>query len=280
MFFQMRLLLLFVLFIVACDNSPKQVPDVKPETNALADSLPQGLLIDLRSLFKQKALPPDSVMAVQYDHYFKTSKKFVGFGLQAIIQEALAKEGGSFDTTGAVVVFECTDGYAPTMDLAKVLGPKKGLIALRDLSAPKGKNWLDSLAGKFDPYYLAWADIPKSDESYVLPYGLTLIRIVSGSANFKEAYPFGAPELQKGFTLFRDHCMKCHAVNRIGGTMGPEFNIPKNITEYWRDEDIISFAKSPTSYRYSSKMPPVNTLSDSEFQEIIRYLKHIAKHKI
>ncbi|MFN0036505.1 MAG: c-type cytochrome [Saprospiraceae bacterium] len=274
----MRLLLFFILLIAACDNSQRQASDAKPESSALADSTSEGLFIDLRALFSQKALPPDSVMAVQYDHYFKTSKKFVGFSLQTLIQEALARE--RFDTTGAVVVFECTDGYAPTMDLAKVLGPKKGLIALRDLSAPKGKNWLDSLAEKFDPYYLAWADIPKGDESYVLPYGLTAIRIVSGSANFKEAYPFGAAELEKGFTLFRDNCMKCHAVNKIGGTMGPEFNIPKNITEYWRDEDIIAFAKSPTSYRYNSKMPPANTLSDSEFLEIIRYLKHIAKHKL
>lgn len=46
---------------------------------------------------------------------------------------------------------------------------------------------------------------------------------------YRSTYPFNNPSLISGFTLFRDHCMKCHAVNGIGGSMGPEFNFPKSI---------------------------------------------------
>lgn len=74
--------------------------------------------------------------------------------------------------------------------------------------------------------------------------------------------------------------MKCHAINKEGGEMGPEFNYPKNIMEYWSEANIIAFAKNPTAFRINSKMPPVTDLKDEEFVEIVKYLKYISKHKV
>ena len=54
--------------------------------------------------------------------------------------------------------------------------------------------------------------------------------------------------------------------------MGPEFNFPKSITEYWKKEDIYNFLRNPQSYRYSAKMPAVK-LSREDFEEIYGYLK-------
>jgi cytochrome c2 len=62
--------------------------------------------------------------------------------------------------------------------------------------------------------------------------------------------------------------------------MAPEFNVPKNITEYWKGDDIIAFAKNPKSFRRSSIMPPVTSLQDSDFKEIILYLKYMKDHKV
>lgn len=61
--------------------------------------------------------------------------------------------------------------------------------------------------------------------------------------------------------------------------MGPEFNIPKNITEYRDEKLIISFAKAPTSYRYNSHMPAMTNLSDNDFANIILYLKYMKDRK-
>ena len=62
--------------------------------------------------------------------------------------------------------------------------------------------------------------------------------------------------------------------------MGPEMNIPKNITEYWTDENIMAFAKNPQSFRYRSAMAPITGVSEEDFKKILAYLKYIAKHKI
>lgn len=275
----MRGLILFTLLALTgagCNHTPPA--SNRPQAvNATAEKDTADLRINLRELLANKPLPPDSIVTISYDAFFKSRKKYVGFDLGAILREALAAQ--PFDTAGAVVIFECTDGYKPTMDLATVLGAKKGYVAIRDLSAPKGKHWPNDLEDKFNPYYLVWEDVPENDHNYAWPYGLVALRVIPGAAALKDAYPVNAPELAQGFNLFKTNCMQCHAVNKKGGSMAPEFNIPKNITEYWREEDIIAFARNPTSYRYNAKMPPVS-LSESDLQEIVRYLKHMAGHKI
>jgi mono/diheme cytochrome c family protein len=211
-------------------------------------------------------------------HFLNNPKQFIGFSLQNFLDSIITSN--QFDTTGAVVVFECVDGYRPTMPIAQVFRDKKGFITTRDLNATAGKNWIDSLDKKMKPFYLVWQDVPKEDHSYMWPYGLYAMRLVPAGTAFKDAYPFDTPDMVAGFQLFNQNCMKCHSVNKVGGVMGPEMNIPKNITEYWTDENIIAFAKNPQSFRYRSSMAPITGVSDEDFQQILAYLKYIAAHKV
>ncbi|MFN7120332.1 MAG: c-type cytochrome [Saprospiraceae bacterium] len=236
------------------------------------------LKIPLRDLSERGSLPTSKEIVIQHDPVFKKTKKYIGFSLQYLLDSIITTQ--QFDTTDAIIAFECTDGYNATMPLSKVFTDKPGFIALRDLEAPTGKNWLDSLEHKMRPFYLVWQNVNPDDHDYAWPYGLATIRIIPASAAYKDAYPFAAPEHVEGFQLFSQNCMKCHAVNKTGGTMAPEFNIPRNITEYWTAENIIAFAKSPQSFRINSTMPPVTHLSDNELNKIVSYLKYIANHKI
>ncbi len=243
------------------------------ESTPPPDSLAAELVIDLTKLQQLGDTVP-----IKYDAFFKTAKKYIGFSLQLLVDSIITVN--KFDTTDAVAVFECVDGYRPTMPISLVLGNKKGFIATRDLDALAGKNWIDSLDKKMKPFYLVWQDVPKDDHRFMWPYGLYAMRLVSAGTAFKDVYPFDAPEMVAGFQLFNQNCMKCHSVNKVGGVMGPEMNVPKNITEYWTDENIIAFAKNPQSFRYRSMMAPVSGVSDEEFKNILDYLKYIAKHKI
>lgn len=227
--------------------------------------------------FDEQLLPAQAArpVAIGYDHFFRMAKQYRGFSFQELLWQQIQQHG--VDTSGAVVIFECVDGYRPTMDLCKILGHKKAWIACRDESAPAGKPWADSIAHKFTPYYLVWEDVPASDHSYMWPYGLQSLTIQSAATEFKGIMPLDNPAMMPGFELFRENCMKCHSVNRIGGTMGPEFNHPKNITQYWNTADIIAFAKQPASFRDNSRMPPMEHLSDDQLRSIVQYLAYLAE---
>ena len=96
---------------------------------------------------------------------------------------------------------------------------------------------------------------------------------------YQGIYPSDDLSLVNGFNLFRTHCMKCHSMNTVGGTMGPDFNVPRNITEYWKEEDIIAFAKNPKSIRANSNMPAMPSIPDPDYTEIIRYLKYMKQFR-
>lgn len=276
LFIFLAILSLLCLHCTSRDKTPTEESSqtATPPPNSLAAEL----AIDLTDFADNQTLPKTQEVAISYDPFFKQSKKFIGFSLQNFLNSIINTT--QFDTTGAVVVFECVDGYRPTMPISLVFGDKKGFVATQDLDAPTGKNWIDSLDKKMNPFYLVWQDVPKNDHRYAFPYGLYALRLVPAGAAFKDVYPFDAPEMVAGFQLFNQNCMKCHSVNKVGGVMGPEMNIPKNITEYWTDENIIAFAKNPQSFRYRSPMAPITDVSDAEFKQILDYLKYIAKHKL
>lgn len=261
----MRNLLFWLLcgsFISACS-----APDKSDKILVNADF--KAIEVDLEDLFAAGQFPVDTIITIEHDEFFKQKKRYKAYPLAPILKPLLAKVK---DTTNLRVTFTCTDGYAPNMNLSKVLS-HKAYLAVQDLDqAGLGKDWADSLANKFRPFYLVWRDALEGDAGFAWPYGVAEIRIASFFHDFADAFPLHNPSAQKGFQLFQIHCMKCHSINKIGGVMGPEFNYPKSITEYWEKEDIYNFLSNPQSFRYSAKMPAVK-LSRGEFEEIYGYLE-------
>lgn len=248
-------------FILACS-----APDKSDQLIVNAEFKP--IEVDLEDLFAAGQFPKDTLITIEHDEFFKQKKRYKAYPLASILKPLLAKVK---DTTNLRVTFTCTDGYAPNMNLNKVLS-HEAYLAVQDLDqAEFGKNWADSLANKFRPYYLVWRDVSEGDAGFAWPYGVAKVRIASFFYDFADAFPLHHTAAQKGFQLFQIHCMKCHSINKIGGVMGPEFNDPKSITEYWKKEDIYNFLRNPQSYRYSAKMPAID-LSKEDFEEIYGYL--------
>jgi cytochrome c2 len=84
--------------------------------------------------------------------------------------------------------------------------------------------------------------------------------------------------LESGYTLFKNHCLTCHAINGIGGTMGPELNYPKSVAEYWKEEELVNYIVNPASFRYKVKMPTLG-ITKQQSQEIVDYLKYMSENK-
>jgi hypothetical protein len=68
------------------------------------------------------------------------------------------------------------------------------------------------------------------------PYEVVAIELVNFRADVSRDLFFGhggaTQPWRKGFDLFRKECLKCHSLNLQGGDIGPELNVPQNITEY------------------------------------------------
>lgn len=263
--------------ICACEQNKNAQKGQRFSPSAVIDSTNQSpeIYIDLEKEFKKHPKKSETVI-VAYDAFFKTAKTFVGYDLTTFIDSIVV--ANAFDTTGALVIFECKDGYKPMMDMSKIMANKMGYIVYKD--AAQKNAWADSIAARFTPFYVSWANVKKEDHSYMWPYGLIGIRLKASRTEYKAIYPYHNANLVMGFHLFRNNCMKCHAINKVGGAMGPELNAPKNITEYWTEENIIAFVKSPTSFRFNSHMPAVTGLTDAELQEIVAYLKGMKEHKV
>nr|WP_243431984.1 cytochrome c [Aliamphritea spongicola] len=82
-----------------------------------------------------------------------------------------------------------------------------------------------------------------------------------------------------GYNKFKNLCVACHTVNLEGGEIGPELNIPQNITEYREIPYLKQFIKNPSSFRARSRMMTFDFLADEDLDSILAYLSYMADHK-
>jgi mono/diheme cytochrome c family protein len=215
-----------------------------------------------------------SVTLTVDDPVYGARKTYQGFPLAAVLA-LTAPVGGEVDE----VVFHTRDGYAPTLALARAREPG-GLLAFRDVArrggfAPirQGKALLDP-----GPFYVVWAGA--GDQPW--PYQLTAIELVSFRRTYDRLYPAGAETgsaPRRGFLAFKTHCLRCHSVNLQGGALGPELNVPLNVTEY-RDADTLRrFIRDAGAFRARSKMPPFSGLAETELDDLLAYLDYMKGRK-
>lgn len=255
-----------IALVLACQEPTGATAHLTRVSSIESDTL------DIQEWWRLSQNTTTDTVTIAFDHFFKREKQYRVFPLEDLLQNRL-------DTAGKVLTFLCKDGYKPSMSFAKALA-KRGFVAIKDLDAAPDKAWIDTLHEEFSPYYLVWENIPYEDHSMPWPFGLTHIIISSKEKELSAIYPSGNPKVLAGFHLYKENCYKCHSINKSGGDMGPEFNYPKNITEYWSKEHIWQFIQSPRSFRYNSKMPEIHSLDQDEFEKLYDYLVYIKQHKL
>lgn len=270
------LLFLFVLFI-ACHQPTSSVEktDTMEAIETSSDAAPL-LEINLAHAQEEGALATPETIEISFDPVFKRAKKYTAIPLKPYLEQLIT--ASNLDTANTEIIFLCKDGYNPGMALNKVL-QNEPYLAIRDMEAPKGQNWMDTLQGKWNPFYLVWTNHSQGAKGYAWPYGLAHLQFKASDAAYQAAFPTDEKRIL-GFKLYKEKCMKCHSMNMVGGIMGPEMNVPKNITEYWQIEDIKAFVKNPYAYRYNSKMPPVANLKEAELDQILDYISYMKVQKI
>ena len=213
------------------------------------------------------------------DPFYKREKPtFEGYGLADIL--ALSPTFQTLDPRRHSLRFVCLDGYKTTFSLDSIRGGK-GVVAtkiLGDAHVP----WPTQTRGKqkqtAGPYYLVW-DAENYDEKRPWPYQLTQIEFISNDVVDRRLGGHLTNINREGETLFRTYCLACHSVNLQGGQLGPELNVPKNITEYRSQDYLLAFIKNPQDFRAGSVMPP-SPLKTDEIKSVLAYLGQLKQSKV
>ena len=233
--------------------------------------------IDLLDVKTNKKLGRDTVVAVTNDPVYHKTKRYQAVNALTLIATEI--DLSKVDAKETKIVFECIDGYKPEMPLTLFLASKP-YLAFKDVDA-KGTDWepITKNGNKMDaaPFYLVYTDAPAEDDHYKWPYNLIKIHLEPIDKSKAVLYPKDQSKVV-GYNLFQNQCITCHAINGIGGEMGPELNYPKSVTEYWIETELVDYIVNPASFRNKAKMPILG-ITKQQSQEIVGYLKYMAKNK-
>ncbi len=257
-------LTLFLLFLVLnpglAANKPPEWPSLTLSLNNLTQSY------------------PSVTVEISNDPVYQRAQKYQAIALRPLIQ-ALAKQyAGPLAQTS--VIFSALDGYQAIMPYSTVIG-HDGFLAFRDLSATP-KNWRPFRFGRESmtpaPFYLVWPGVKQQDKwRFAWPFQLASIQLKPSRQVYLDAAPKPQGEtITEGFTLFSQFCIRCHAINGAGGTVGPDLNKPVNPTTVYSKDVLIQRILEAKRFNPMTKMPAFKPLLSSQQAEtIIHYLEAI-----
>lgn len=209
------------------------------------------------------------------DPYYGARKTFLACPLAC----AVALGFGAPVAPEADVLLHALDGYTKPSTGAR-LAEAGGFLAFAEAARAGGPGspWEPIGRQRVDPgpFYLVWAGAAQRDtHRYPWPYQLAAIEVTDFTRRYPHTVPRTAPPgspAWTGFAVFRADCVACHAVNREGGTVGPDLNLPRSIVEYRPVEQVKAYVRDPGAFRYTS-MPSHPHLSARELDGLIAYFR-------
>jgi len=247
--------------------------------SSLADNGPKIELTDANLMQPLKAQTVD----ISHDPVYQTAKQYQAYPLSNLTNKLAIPNGQQSDDW--VLVFTAADGYKVAMAYPDAL-KEQGYIAFKD-NAAAPKDWQPFKFGKKtmtpEPYYLVWPKSGLDEWRYPWPFQLVAMSLQPAKDYYGAAAPTNSndPQVKNGFKLFSRYCIRCHSVNLAGGNVGPELNIPKNVSEYFKENELSGFIRNASAYRAGTKMPSFeNVISVEDAQSIVHYLKHKKSEKV
>ncbi len=273
------------LLLAACSHRPAAVITLDAGPDALAEEPAarlefrvQGRTVRVLTLGELTArVAPETVE--NFDGYYHRTKRFRALRLDRVLAEGF---GGIVQEPLRTLQFvlRARDGYTVPISGERLL-EAGAYLAVRDLDRP-GWEPIGPQRANPGPAYLVWRESSQVDlETHPRPWQLAAIEVARFETVFPHTTPAGEPDgstARRGYVIFTDLCIRCHAINREGGRVGPELNVPMNITEYRPEEQIRAYIRNPMTFRYGA-MPPHPNLSEADLDGLLGYLRAMALRK-
>ncbi len=222
-------------------------------------------------------VPPEEIIG--FDPYYGRVKRYRVVPIEPILARAFGGDS-NHPLAREQFVIRALDGYTVPMSGERLL-EGGACIAFADLDVPAWEP-IGPRRANPGPFYLVWRNANQADlETHPRPWQLASIDIAPFEAVFPHTVPAGEPansDAQRGFALFRGECIRCHAINREGGRVGPDLNVPRSIVEYRPEEQIRAYIRNPLAFRYGA-MPPHPNLSDDDLAALVAYFRAMALRK-
>ncbi len=269
MTYSLGLVLLLVFSLAPIGFAGEQDPSLVFQVSGhLVNNVP---LSELKSKLK--------VHEIEFFHpTYDKQKKYEGFSLGDVIQLGFGDKWKSPDYTD--VAFIALDGYESVTTISKLNEPG-GYIVFKDLDAG-GWEPIGDKQQNPGPFYLVWTGAEQTTANeYPWPWQLAKIYLIS----FKDAYPLVYPQgaqvtsgVYKGYEIFKGRCVRCHAMNRQGGEIGPDLNAPQSIVSYRSEFMVKELIKQPSKYRYTH-MPDHPDFSETDLNNLIEYFNYMNENR-
>jgi mono/diheme cytochrome c family protein len=229
----------------------------------------EGKEVDKRSLYALLAdITP--VVVEGFDPYYQNAHRFRALPIEAVLKAAYKTD--ETDLRSHHWLLRAMDGYTVPISGEKLL-EGGACLAFEDMDKPSGWDPVGPQKANPGPFYLVWSKPSQSSlDDYPRPWQLATFEIVS----FEAAFPHTNPNVAKdqpaahGYAIFKGYCIRCHAINREGGRVGPELNVPKSIIEYRPEDQIREYIRNPLTFRYGN-MPPHSNLTKEDLDGLIAY---------
>ncbi len=242
----------------------------------------EEVTIDLAAVHESAGLTEVEVVLAN-DPAYDAPKRYRGYRLSDVLADVPDLE--SLRDRGDEFLVAAADGYTVAIPWEIVLSGR-GVVAVRDLDAPAGADWIAFRHDRREvlpaPFYLVWEGGTDAVRGHYWPYQALTISIRPFASAFGAAAPKSAEaEVRRGFVLFKDNCISCHSLNLVGGVVGPELNVPRNVLEYWRAEALPAFIRDASRFHARSRMPSfTDVLTEDDIAAVVRYLGFMAGHKL